>query len=182
MQARLILLDPPAAKRELKVTVPVTIGRSREARLKLVHSKVSRLHCEFFERDGLLHVRDLGSTNGTYVGDARIEESLVRPGATVTIGAVKFQVLYEPREGAVPPPQEFDATDTIGKAGEATFRTSSQAAPPKPPKSKPEGAKTQAMVPLSVEEDTLLPLEPSDTCGRLPTVPPQLSTAAACRR
>jgi predicted component of type VI protein secretion system len=122
MEARLILLDPPAARREVKLSLPATIGRSRDAKIKLVHGQVSRVHCEFFERDGVLHVRDLGSTNGTYVGEERVEESAVPPGETVTIGAVTFRAEYEPAEDAILPAVVLEATATVRKATEATFR------------------------------------------------------------
>jgi pSer/pThr/pTyr-binding forkhead associated (FHA) protein len=130
MEARLILLDPPAARREVKLSLPATIGRSREAKIKLVHGQVSRVHCEFFERDGVLHVRDLGSTNGTYVGDDRVRESAVPPGETVTIGAVKFRAEYEPAEDAILPAVVLEATGTIRKAAEATFRAQAPEMPP----------------------------------------------------
>jgi hypothetical protein len=122
MEARLILLDPPAARREVKLSLPATIGRSRDAKIKLVHGQVSRVHCEFFERDGVLHVRDLGSTNGTYVGDDRVGESAVPPGEVVTIGAVRFRAEYEPAEDAILPAVVHEQTATVRKAAEATFR------------------------------------------------------------
>jgi hypothetical protein len=130
MEARLILLDPPAARREVKLSLPATIGRSRDAKIKLVHGQVSRVHCEFFERDGVLHVRDLGSTNGTYVGDERVGESAVPPGETVIIGAVKFRAEYEPAEDAVIPAVVMEPTATIRKAAEATFRAQPPEMPP----------------------------------------------------
>src|SRR5688500_3683693 len=115
MEARLILLDPPASRREVKFSLPATIGRSREAKIKLVHGQVSRVHCEFFERDGVLHVRDLGSTNGTYVGEERVGESAVSPGETVTIGAVRFRAEYEPAEDAILPAVVLESTATVRK-------------------------------------------------------------------
>jgi pSer/pThr/pTyr-binding forkhead associated (FHA) protein len=38
------------------------------------HSVVSRLHCEFYETNGIFRVRDLGSTQGTFVNGMRILE------------------------------------------------------------------------------------------------------------
>jgi pSer/pThr/pTyr-binding forkhead associated (FHA) protein len=130
MEARLILLDPPAARREVKLTLPATIGRSRDAKIKLVHGQVSRVHCEFFERDGVLHVRDLGSTNGTYVGDDQVGEAAVPPGETVTIGAVRFRAEYEPAEDAILPAMVQEPTATVRKAAEATYRAQTTDMPP----------------------------------------------------
>ncbi|HJL44558.1 MAG TPA: FHA domain-containing protein, partial [Polyangiaceae bacterium LLY-WYZ-15_(1-7)] len=46
----------------------LTIGKSRNARLKLTDPAVSRLHCELVRVPGGLHFRDLGSKNGSWVG------------------------------------------------------------------------------------------------------------------
>lgn len=163
MQARLILLDPPAAQRELHLSLPATVGRSREAKIKLVHSQVSRVHCEFFEQDGLLHVRDLGSTNGTYVGDQRISESAIQPGETVTIGAVRLQALYEPAAGAVTAAAPR-GTDTIRRAAEATLR---------PEVSPPQAAPPNAGEPPPADKAAGWSSDLSDTDDSLHILPPQ---------
>jgi pSer/pThr/pTyr-binding forkhead associated (FHA) protein len=120
-----MLLSTDHADRELKLSLPATVGRGRDAKVKVIHSKVSRLHCEFFEQDGLLYVRDLGSTNGTFVGDQKVEEPTpIRPGDTVIIGEVRFEAKYDLADGAVLPPVPINAAaDTVRKVGsEATFR------------------------------------------------------------
>jgi pSer/pThr/pTyr-binding forkhead associated (FHA) protein len=170
MQARLILLDPPAARRELHLSLPATVGRSREAKIKLVHSQVSRVHCEFFEQDGLLHVRDLGSTNGTYVGDQRISESAIQPGETVTIGAVKLQALYEPAAGAMLAAPLLRATDTIRRAAEATLRPQTS----EPPEAPPSGAERMPAEKAAGGSSDL-----SDTDDSLNILPPQSDVAPA---
>jgi pSer/pThr/pTyr-binding forkhead associated (FHA) protein len=71
------------------------VGRSRSADIQLAHPLVSRKHCELYESEGQLAVRDLGSLNGTFVGEERISEPVfLSPGATVTIGSVTFKALY----------------------------------------------------------------------------------------
>lgn len=74
--------------------LPLTIGRSRDNQVALSHPLVSRVHCELFERDGKLFVRDLASTNGTFVGSKRVDECELRPGALLTIGVVTFRAVY----------------------------------------------------------------------------------------
>ena len=51
-----------------------------------------------FEANGLLMVRDLGSLNGTFVGETRIAEKAmpVKPGEMLTIGPVTFRAEYLP--------------------------------------------------------------------------------------
>ena len=73
---------------------PIRMGRGRENDLVLSHALVSRVHCELFERDGKLFVRDLDSTNGTFVGSRPIQESPLRPGDLLTVGIVTFRAVY----------------------------------------------------------------------------------------
>jgi predicted component of type VI protein secretion system len=96
MDARLIVVGGKANKSEVKLKLPTTIGRSRAADLTVAHPKVSRQHCQIFERDGLLVVRDNGSLNGTYIEDTRITESVLKPGDKLTVGPLTFMAAYEP--------------------------------------------------------------------------------------
>jgi len=55
-------------------TVPCEAGRRSDAPVSIPCSSVSKSHAEFFEVDGKLCLRDLGSTNGTYVNGQRLED------------------------------------------------------------------------------------------------------------
>lgn len=70
----------------------LTIGRAHDATLRLDHDTVSRRHAELL-RDpfGRWWVRDLGSRNGTKVGDQRIEECLLTAGDRIRVG--KFELV-----------------------------------------------------------------------------------------
>ena len=52
----------------------VMIGRADESAFQIVEASVSGRHCEVQLRDDILAVRDLGSTNGTYVNGEKITE------------------------------------------------------------------------------------------------------------
>jgi len=54
--------------------LPFRVGRRPEMSLTLPRSTVSGAHAEFFERNRVLHIRDLGSTNGTFVNGERLSE------------------------------------------------------------------------------------------------------------
>lgn len=64
----------------------VQAGRHPEAEVFLDDVTVSRHHASFSVEDGGLVVRDLGSTNGTYVNGVRCDEALLVPGDHVIIG------------------------------------------------------------------------------------------------
>ncbi|OFW66756.1 MAG: hypothetical protein A2Z12_09120 [Actinobacteria bacterium RBG_16_68_21] len=64
----------------------VEAGRNPEAAIFLDDVTVSRHHAEFSVAAGVLTVRDLGSTNGTYVNGRRVEEARLDPGDEVIVG------------------------------------------------------------------------------------------------
>ncbi len=95
MDAKLVVVSGQAQAAEFPLSLPAMVGRSRGADIKLGHALVSRKHCELYESDGQLMIRDLGSLNGTFVGDGRISDvTVLPPGAMVTVGAVTFQAVY----------------------------------------------------------------------------------------
>jgi EAL domain-containing protein (putative c-di-GMP-specific phosphodiesterase class I) len=55
-------------------TMPFVIGRRQDLALSLASKTISSLHAEITERGDALLLRDLGSTNGTYVNGQRISE------------------------------------------------------------------------------------------------------------
>ena len=64
--------------------------------LNVSHALVSRQHTEIFERDGRLFVRDLGSLNGTFVNNKRInDEQPLDPDQLLTLGNTTFRAVYE---------------------------------------------------------------------------------------
>jgi predicted component of type VI protein secretion system len=95
VEARLVVVGGDT-ERQYELHLPTVIGRSRRTDLRLGHPLVSRQHCEVFESNGLLMVRDLGSLNGTYVGDTRIAQQAmpVKPGELLTVGPVTFRAEY----------------------------------------------------------------------------------------
>ena len=94
MEVKLVVVGGDAKPTEINVKLPAIIGRGRSAALTLPHPLVSRQHCELFESGGKLFVRDLGSLNGTFVGEEKIEEAALDSGSLLTIGNVTFRPIY----------------------------------------------------------------------------------------
>jgi hypothetical protein len=68
--------------------VGATLGRRAPADIVLADSEISRAHCRLAVRDGELWVRDLGSTNGTFVNGERLGGAVVLPvGGILQVGA-----------------------------------------------------------------------------------------------
>ncbi len=102
MYATLIVVRGTADKRQLQVKLPAVLGRSRHADLTIAHALISRTHCELSVRDGAVVLRDLGSLNGTFCGDRRIQQVPLMPNDQFTVGPLTFEIRYEPaRTGAL---------------------------------------------------------------------------------
>lgn len=95
MQAKLTVIGGKANRKELSLNIPVIVGRSRGVGLTIAHPMVSRQHCEIFETDGALRIRDLGSTNGTFVGGKKVPEAVLRPHDQFSIGPLTFEIDYQ---------------------------------------------------------------------------------------
>lgn len=73
-----------------------TIGRATGADFIVDAALISRVHCRLTAlADGDLEVRDLESTNGTYVNGERIETARLAPGDRLQVGRVELVALRE---------------------------------------------------------------------------------------
>jgi hypothetical protein len=79
----------------------IQIGRVG-ADLNLTDGKVSGLHCELELAAEGYRLRDLGSTNGTYVKGVRVVDGFIQPGSTIQIG--KSAIKFDPLDDAVAMP------------------------------------------------------------------------------
>jgi DNA-binding beta-propeller fold protein YncE len=92
---RLRVISGPGRGKELSVEDQFVVGRAEEGLGKLEGDpEISRRHARFYlGHEGSLVVEDLGSTNGTFVNDRRIEgPHLVRPGDQVRIGMTVIEL------------------------------------------------------------------------------------------
>jgi EAL domain-containing protein (putative c-di-GMP-specific phosphodiesterase class I) len=73
--------------------VPFVIGRDNDCNLKLTDKLISRRHCEIRISGDHLWIRDLESTNGTFVNFKKIEQAeLLEPGDIISIGKFRFKL------------------------------------------------------------------------------------------
>jgi hypothetical protein len=124
----------------------VVIGRKPEASIRVPVSSVSREHCELVLAGGRLTVRDLGSSNGTYVNRSRVQEAELKAGDVLSVGPAVFVAVID---GV---PAEIDGKETYakGKSPEPAAAASAPAARPASP-----SAKTSA--PASAAKPTAKP-------------------------
>ena len=83
---------PNAGSRFLLDHDITTAGRHRDSDIFLDDVTVSRRHAEFYRHGDRFSVRDVGSLNGTYVNQERIEEAPLNGGDEVQVG--KFRLVF----------------------------------------------------------------------------------------
>ncbi len=83
---RPMLFMPPEPPLELRSEGPVVIGRSRSCQVRVVSGEVSRRHAEICASPAGFLLRDLASTNGSFVNGVRVTEHLLEPGDRIRIG------------------------------------------------------------------------------------------------
>ena len=82
----------------LEPDASVVVGRRKPAAICVPSAKLSRAHARFsLDASGAITVTDLGSTNGTWVGGARVERAMIALGDEVILGDAIATVLVTPR-------------------------------------------------------------------------------------
>jgi predicted component of type VI protein secretion system len=143
MRAQLIPLEggPP-----VNIVKDLTVvGRKEDCDVRLDHKSISKMHCVIVKTDGLLLLRDLGSTNGTRVNGQRVRRAALLPNDQLSIAGLKFRVWFGPDEAppagrgqAVQPhehTQQLDAGDVarlLGKPDQQSMGDSSGEIPALP--------------------------------------------------
>ncbi len=111
MQAKLVPVDGGSP---IMITRDVTVvGRGRNlCDVLLQQTSISKLQCLIAKTDGLLFIRDLGSTNGTKVNGQRVTRGALLPGDELAFASVKFHVHLGPsvrgEEGQVGSEEQTD--------------------------------------------------------------------------
>jgi pSer/pThr/pTyr-binding forkhead associated (FHA) protein len=98
-----------------------TVGRVEDNTFQIADPSVSSHHCEVQLRGSEIFIRDLNSTNGTFINDARVTESVLKPGQTLKLGQVELKLEADgapvptaaapaPARAATPAKKSVDAT------------------------------------------------------------------------
>src|SRR5436190_6912969 len=95
---RATLIPIKGGGRPIQIVRDVTlVGRQEDLCDPCIQkSSISKIHCLIVRTDGLLFVRDLGSTNGTKVNGQRVTRGALLPGDELAFASVRFRVHLGP--------------------------------------------------------------------------------------
>jgi two-component system, NtrC family, sensor kinase len=100
----------------------IKVGRESHCNIHFRDSETSRNHAEFSFRDGRFWVRDLGSSNGTFVNELPITEQALEGGDRLQIGRQLLLFAEKPNSGksmdgevAIVPASGEDASQIVGR-------------------------------------------------------------------
>jgi len=116
-RAKLSIVEGPDEGTELVMERErITVGRSVICDLTLADKAVSGTHFEVEAHEKGFLLRDLDSTNGTFIGDLQVKEVWFKPGTIVRVG--KTQMRFEPEKGTVDIPLSSEESfhGIIGKS------------------------------------------------------------------
>ncbi len=95
------------------------IGRNPTNDFRVPEASVSSFHCEISLEKKIITVRDVGSTNGTFVSGTRIRESILATGQILKLGSAEFR-LEESNADVAKLPLETAPTDDAVTRNELT--------------------------------------------------------------
>ena len=117
--SKLVLLSEGFAGRTYELNVEkTTVGRVEDNAFQIAEPSVSSHHAEIILNGTDVLVKDLNSTNGTYINGEKITEAVLKPGQTLKFGQVELRLEGKdgagaPKAGATtPPPAKQKQTGT----------------------------------------------------------------------
>jgi len=122
----------------------MVVGRDSSCDITLPLEHLSRRHVEFDLRGGQLYVKDLDSSNGTFLNGERVRESALKPGDRIKLDVVTFEVAgpqHDPHKTIIRTAPAAAGTRSTqqgdsGKAAESSRKSTTSGAASRAPKSK----------------------------------------------
>ncbi len=91
--AKLVILNQGMTGRTFELNVErTTVGRIEENTFQIADASVSSRHAEILLRGPEILIRDLNSTNGTFINGEKVSEAILKPGQTLRFGQVELKI------------------------------------------------------------------------------------------
>ena len=105
MTVTLVTFGKDGKPRKFDLSRETTIvGRKTDANLRIPLADISRTHCELALENGHVTVRDLDSSNGTFVNGEQVDESKLKAGDELRLGPIVFFVQVDGEPADIKPP------------------------------------------------------------------------------
>src|SRR3954465_1430844 len=102
--SKLVLLTEGFAGRTYELNVEkTTVGRVEDNAFQITEPSVSSHHAEIILRGNDVVIKDLNSTNGTFINGEKISEAVLKPGQTLKFGQVELRLEGKDGAGATGP-------------------------------------------------------------------------------
>jgi pSer/pThr/pTyr-binding forkhead associated (FHA) protein len=111
--AKLVVLSAGIAGRSYELKVDkTTIGRVEDNTFQIAEPSVSSHHCEVLLQGNDVLIRDLNSTNGTFINGEKITEAVLKPGQILRLGQIEVSL----DDGRTPVPAPSSAPAAVPSA------------------------------------------------------------------
>ena len=129
-----INLTMPQGQKIVELQATNSLGRHPSNSIQLLDKIVSKEHCIIEQRGGSFVLRDLGSLNGTFINQQRVNgEQALRHGDEISLGQTKARFDATPAASGAPPPSSWAANQAPSgfpaSAARPTAPTPASAAP-----------------------------------------------------
>jgi pSer/pThr/pTyr-binding forkhead associated (FHA) protein len=112
--AKLVVLTEGLKDRSHELTAErTTIGRVEDNTFQIMEASVSSHHCEILVRGTEVRVKDLNSTNGSFIDGQQITEAPLKPGQLLRLGKIELRLEGDAAAGA--PKKPTDQTMVMQK-------------------------------------------------------------------
>ncbi len=116
-KCQIVILDGPAKGRKLDLNKPVIrLGKREGNDLVLEEKTVSRNHVEILQSEDSYLLRDLDSTNGTYINDIRVKEAYLTPGDIIRLGNARVEFIAFDEKVQIEPSTRQEFGPMIGRS------------------------------------------------------------------
>ncbi len=91
--AKLVVLSEGFTGRSYELKADkTTIGRLEDNAFQVPEASVSSHHCEVLLRGSDVVVKDLNSTNGTFISGEKVSEAILKPGQILRLGQIEIRL------------------------------------------------------------------------------------------
>lgn len=115
VNASLVLVQNDGSQKEIPLSrVRTVIGRETSCQIRIPVPAVSRQHCEVTAEGEKIVLKDLGSSNGTFVNRRRVSHTELAAGDIIGVGPAVFAVRVDGKPGSI------DAATILKQAAQPT--------------------------------------------------------------